>query len=172
MSHGIRPKVNGDWRRTRAEIDPQILEVVLTVISVGAGHKIAAAQAGIAEKTLKTYITWARDAWECRELDKLPDEPRELERIEFFADFYVRLRKAETNLQAYMLGIISKAAHGDWRAGAWLLEKLYPSQFGHRVELRAEHHVEATVDLSALSVEELRTLKRLRAKIAEGNTDE
>ncbi len=150
-------------RRTKAELDPALLEKVLAVIAVGAGRSCAAAQAGISEETLRQYEMSGRAAWEKREAGDEELDAREI----LFAQFYEKLLKADTNTRAYMLGLITKAANGDWRAGAWLLEKLYPKDFSDRLRLEGEMEIEVKgdLDLSRLSLEELRELKRLRAKM-------
>jgi len=58
---------------------------------------------------------------------------------------------------------------GDWRADAWLLEKLEPQDFGkHRVELSGPEggplQVNDAPDLSRLSDEELKAWRDLAAK--------
>ncbi len=174
MSGGRRPKQHGDRRRTKAELDPKILEKVLTIVAVGAGRNVAAAQAGISDETLRVYVLWGKAAWAKREAAMDGGKAVKLsKRDTFFADFYGRLVKAESTTQAYMLGLIQKAAHGDWRAGAWLLEKLHRREFGTHVELALEHSgsVETTHDLSRLTSEELMLLRELRRKITEGDDD-
>jgi len=156
-------------KRTKAEIDPSILETALSVLAVGASRQVAAAQAGISKVTLWSYENRGREAWEKREAGIEAGVEVELSESEaFFAEFYARVRKAESTTQAYMLGLIQKAANGDWRAGAWVLEKLYPAEFGKRLEVHAEHSgtVSASVDLSKLSEDELFELRKLRRKIS------
>ncbi len=156
----------GDFRRSKAEIDPSILEKVLAVIAVGAGRGVASAQAGISRDTLRMYEHWGRDAWAKREAGEEKLTPREV----LFAAFFERLKKAETSTETYMLGLLQKAASGDWKAGAWLLEKLHPKRYGARVELEHSGSIEKR-DLSNLTVEELFQLRDLTKKI-EGDPDE
>ena len=147
-------------RRTKAELDPSILGKIIAIVSVGAGKDVAAAQAGVSSEALYQYVDLGRSAHE--RIAETPDEPwSERERV--FGEFYSRFQKAETHQKAYMLGIITKASAGDWRAGAWILEKLYPSEYGSRVKIEADVQVKATPpDLSKLSVEQLRALREIQ----------
>jgi len=158
-------------RRTKAELDPGILEKVLTVIAVGAGRKAAAQQAGISEETLRAYERMGRDAWGRREAALLEGVDPELDpRDRLFADFFERLQKAESKTKVYLLGVLQKASGGDWRAGAWLLERLYPGDYGPRVDVNAKHSGELTqrLDLSKLSDDDLWRLRQIQKKLSEG----
>lgn len=123
--------------KTKAETDQTLLPRLLAVIAVGAGRNAAAAQAGISAETLRRYEKLGAEAVAKREADEQLTE-RDL----FWADFHDQLLKAETSVKVYALGLIKRAAAGDpeskragdWRAAAWLLERLYPREFG-------KHHV-------------------------------
>ncbi len=90
-----------------------------------------------------------------------------------FADWYLELQKANDHVKVYCLRLLQKAAGGDWRAGAWLLEKLYPLEFGRHIDVSTHHQgsVEARIDLSKLTTEELWTLREIRRKL-KGDLDE
>lgn len=168
-------------RRTKAELDPELLGKVLAVVAVGAGRKAAAQQAGISEDTLRSYERIGAAAWERREKALLEDEEIELSSREaLFADFFEKLQRAESNNRVYLLDLVKRAAGtpgkdgapatpGDWRAGAWLLERLYPADFGQKVDVNAKHSGELTqrVDLSKLSEEELFYLRKIQKKLTE-----
>ena len=147
-------------KRTRAEIDPTILKTVLDVLSLGVGKRDAAITAGISHETLYTYLERGKAAWE-------KDEDERTERDQFWADFYIKVEQAQTKPKVYLLGMLQKAAHGDWKAGAWLLEKLFPKEFSPKLDISANvesKHV-VTHDLAKLSGEELLQLKALRDKM-------
>ena len=147
-------------RRTKAELDPAIFEIVIAVVRVGAGQEAACREAGISNETLRQYV----------QRGETGEEP--------FAEFVIALRKAHGNSKVYLLGLLQEAAVGDWRAAAWLLEKLYPHDFGALVKLNINAQIDAKLeprfDLSKLSMSELHELKRIRQKMgmsdaADGN---
>lgn len=158
-------------RRTKAELDPTILEKVVTVLKLGAGRTVAAEQAGISDETLRQYIRIGAAAWRKREDALLEGRVADLSAREvLFADFYDRTRAAESHVKTYALGLIQKAGSGDWKAAAWLLERLYPETFGRRVDVKAEHSGTirgAPADLSKLSDDELWELRRIQRKLSE-----
>ncbi len=168
-------KKHGDFRRTKAELDPQIFETLLAVVAVGAGQDAAAAQAGISGERLRIYVQMGREAWGRREEGEVPSTPKDVARDELFADFYTRFQKAKATPETYMLGLISKAAHGDWKAGAWLLERLYPARFAKRFDVGLEHSGTVTQahDLSRRSDAELAAfLKTARFSSEDPQEDE
>jgi hypothetical protein len=153
-------------RRTKAELDPALVEKLLVAIKAGAGKRSAAAHCGISERTIHTYEALGRKALTKPEADRT-------ERDQLFADFVLRLDEAQEDLRITMLQTLQKAAGKDWRAGAWLLEKVFPKDYGNRVEVGLEHsgQVEVKRDLSKLTVEELFQLRELTKKIEGGDDD-
>lgn len=159
-------------KRTKAELDPTILDKVVAVLSVGAGRQAASAQAGISDETLRFYEQLGMKAWSKLERAFAEDSDVVLtDREVLFADFHDRVRKADTNIKTYMLEVIQKAAGtkdkpGDWKAGAWLVEKLYPLEFGSRMKIQAEvsGSVATRPDLTRLTSKELWQFKQLLAK--------
>lgn len=163
-------------KRTKAEIDPTLLPRILAVLGVGAGRKAACEQVGIAVETLRDYERIGKAACEKREAAVLAEEEVTLDAREMlFARFYDDLRSAESNTKVYLLGLLQRAAKADWKSGAWLLERLYPSEFGKRseVDLRAElsGRVSHDVDLSKLDEDELWVLRGLTDKAVRGETE-
>ncbi len=152
-------------RRTKAELDPELVGKLIAALKVGAGKKAAARACGIAEKTIHTYEGIGRAA-----LEK-PEEDR-TEREALMADFVRQLDAAQEDLRIHLLTELKRQAKGDWRAGAWLLEKVFPKEYGKRVELDHSGGVDVNVrkDLSKLTVEELFQLRDLTKKI-EGEDD-
>jgi hypothetical protein len=125
-------------KRTRLETDAEVRPALLAVLRVGAGKETACAQAGVSESSLRSWIETGRLAWQRRDGGNELDE-----RESFFADFYDEVRKAETHTRNYVLGLIQKAADGDWKAGAWLAEKLYPKDYGYgiRVDFKVDEEL-------------------------------
>lgn len=140
-------------RRTKAELDPILLDKLVAIISLGITKKDACASVGIHRDTLHQWERWG-------EAGKEP-----------FAEWLPKLRAAQVETKVYMLGLMQKAASGDWRAGAWLLEKLYPKEYGRLLQIEAEVE-NVGFDLSGLSDRDLRDLKRLRALMGRGSEGE
>ena len=148
-------------KRNYLELDETIAPVVLAVVRVGAGKRAAAAQAGVHRETVRRWEREGRAA-----LARAHAGEELSERDQRLARFAIDLEAAKENPRVYLLGLIRKAARGDWRAGAWLLERMFPDEFGPHVLLRkmTEKPEGPRVDLSKLSTSELMELRRLRAK--------
>ncbi|RZO61684.1 MAG: hypothetical protein EVA89_11060 [Sandaracinaceae bacterium] len=130
-------------RRSKAEKDPVIFEVLIAVVRIGAGQAAACEQAGISQETLRTYVRRGTAG----------EEP--------FASWLVEFEKARSGPRVYCLEVLHRAATADWRAAAWLLEKLYPYEFGALRGTPTPAPTRPQFDLAKLSVEELFELKRL-----------
>lgn len=137
---------------------PEVLETVLTAVQTGLGIKTAAEYAGIGERTVKDWLAKGRAAIEASEDNDapVPEEDRA------YADFAREVdRKRATAIARNITNIQSAGARGapvmdrqgrvvrdeedrivfhsgDWRASAWWLERMYPAEFGQRVELSGE----------------------------------
>lgn len=93
--------------RPRVLADEQKRRTLLAMISVGAGLETAAKHAGCSTWTVR----------------------REVQRDEQFAQ---QLREAETAAELAPLQTMRKAASTQWRAAAWLLERMNPERFVRR----------------------------------------
>lgn len=99
-----------------------------------------------------------------------------------FSKFFKSYKKAETQHKLLRLQQIAKAAEeGNWQAAAWELERCYPAEYGKRVAaeltgkdgeaiktesaLSGSVNVNASVNLSELSDEELNDLEKILDKI-------
>ncbi len=153
-------------RRTRAELDPKVLDRILTVLRVGGSKALAAAQAGVSHETLRQYEMRGEKAL------AIAPEARTSEE-ELFAGFYGDLLVAQGDMESSILDTLKRAMKDDWRAGAWLAEKLFPKRYGSRAELAVEHSgsIDSARDLSKLSDEDLLVLRDLRKKLTEGDDD-
>lgn len=147
-SHKTEGREKPRVRRTKAEMDPSILQRIVDIISVGASKQDACDVVGIHFSTLRE--------WELRGEDG--QEP--------FVGFAADMEAARANKKTYLVGLLHKAADDDWKAGAWLLERRYPAEYGRRLGVAAEvEHKAEPQDLSRLSVEELRQLSAIQAKL-------
>lgn len=132
-------------RRSRLQMDPGVERILLAVIAVGGSQVAACRTAGIDRGTLNN--------WRIR--GEAGEEP--------FASFMVKFRKAQEAAKVKYLRVIQQCAEdGDWRAAAWGLTKLYPSEFGERVTASVE--VSAGPDLTKLTDEELEQWRALMEK--------
>lgn len=73
-----------------------------------------------------------------------------------------RYKKAQIDAQRHRMKAIRDAETKDWKAAAWLLEKLYPLKFGSRAVLDVNTTVKH--DYSKLTGEEKRSLHQLLMK--------
>lgn len=156
-------------KKTKLEMKPGIAVRLLEVLETGAGRVASAAEAGITDDTIRHWEQRGFEAWTKRLRDETLND-----RERTFADFYEQLRRAEAKPKTHMLGLIHKAAEGDWHAAAWLLEKLFPKEFGKAIDIRAkvEGEVTAKHDLSRLSLKQLKALKAIQQTLTEGNDDD
>lgn len=136
----------------RSKLTPAIHEDIVTMISGGMNFKDAAAANGIGERTFHEWrqrgehavieherreaMSVAALRAECRGL-KLPatgNKQTILDRLgaqeDPFAQFAQAIKKAEAARKFVWLGEIGTAE--DWKAKAWLLERLYPHEFSRR----------------------------------------
>ncbi len=62
--------------------------------------------------------------------EECDEEPEET--TDRFVEFFDRIKKAQGEAALGLLTTINKAAHRDWRAEAWMLERRYPKSFNLR----------------------------------------
>lgn len=81
---------------------------LVQAIKMGATHKLACQYAGISHDT---FYKWLNDD----------------------AEFSDAIKSAEGAGAVELLALIKKQAHsGNWQAGAWILERRYPAEYGRR----------------------------------------
>lgn len=113
-------------RRGPSVKDPQAREKFLEGIRLGLPDKDAAARAGWARGTIYIWRTEAEAA--TARGDKLTDRERAL------VDFAASWERAVAEFKVGHLAVITRAAQsGAWQAGAWALERRYPTEFGRRL---------------------------------------
>lgn len=93
---------------------------ICTILSVGGSRETAAKFIGCAPETIR------------RDSDHDPD-------------FSERLKRAESNLEVTHLSIIQEAAKKNWRASAWVLERIRPDRYAKR-----DPHAVTTEQLGAV----------------------
>jgi hypothetical protein len=92
-------------------------------------------------------------------------------------EFSNAVNQAQGYAEARDVLTIGGAAKLDWRAAAWRLERKFPDRWGRRDTMKHTGPgggpiITANVDMSKLSVEELRTLEQLALKAAEESGEE
>ncbi len=90
-----------------------VQERVVQALCLGNYRQIAAAYAGIDERTLRRWLQQGTNE---------PDGP--------YRDFRDAVHSAEAKSQVMSMGCVGQAArNGDWRAAAWMLERRVPERF-------------------------------------------
>jgi hypothetical protein len=136
-----------------------VIDRIAKGISEGCSNKSAITLAGCAESTF--YL------WQARGRE---DQARGIQSI--FADLVERLAEAEASRERSLVqGILKDTT---WKSKAWLLERLYPNQWGpiekKDVTLRQALPEQPIINLSVLSMEEKENLSQMLDKaMQQGN---
>lgn len=109
-TRGRRPKLNRDLQAR-----------FLSLVRAGVPTEVACEGAGIASRTIRIWQERAKD-----EAD--PQHARH-------ATFAAELEKAKAEAQASTLVDIRRHGKKDWKALAWLLERVYPERYGYKAQL-------------------------------------
>lgn len=111
----------------------------LLALRQGATLKIACGFAGF---SYTRYRAWMREAEELGEESPYHELPG-------------RVREADAQAAIKWLGSINKAAvAGDWRAGAWCLERRYPEEYGKKA-IEFSGRVDSHVTIEKQAADEL-----------------
>lgn len=120
----------------------EIREAILGFAEGGLPRKYAAAKVGIGERTLQRWVERGRD-----NLAEVDDSEGQIQ-VDEYGLFVMRLIQAEAYARGEILEQIRRAVPEDWKAGAWILERVDSAQFGqsHKVEAitRDEHGEEVS----------------------------
>lgn len=131
-----RPVLRGTDHRGEAtglmarptKLTSEVEERLVHAISVGATFKDACPYAGI---SYQTFLNWRKRAQKALEQAEEGDEEPE-EMTDRFVEFFDRIKKAQGEAAVGLLTTINKAAHRDWKAAAWMLERRYPESYNLR----------------------------------------
>lgn len=162
-----KPKRTLDLKGPR-RLTPEVIDAICEAIVDGCHARTATEAIGVSDKTFRE--------WRLRG-EREPDTP--------YGEFRRRLEIAEAERAGRLVSLIREAASpgkdvkgkiipGDWRAAAWLLERLHPADFGPRATIRVEgkvdhmHVPDIERALEALSHEELEQLRSLHRKLERG----
>jgi hypothetical protein len=142
------------------KLTPAVTEKVVRGLQMGLTYRLAAQYAGIHYDTL-------------REWTKQGEADLESENHTAFSEFSDQVKLAEAEAAMNMQTVIQAAAlKGDWKAAAWKLERRYPQEYGRNVtEIQGLDGgpIRTSVDLEALSVEDLEAALAIAEKAAGGD---
>jgi len=119
----------GEDKRKPVKATPERIKILCTAIELGVNLRDACLQAGINKSTVQTWIKKGK-------CSRSPTDPYHL--------LYVAIEKAKAKGKLKMLMHI----HQDksWQSKAWLLERLYPEQFGKREQVTHKGNVTLRLD--------------------------
>ncbi len=92
---------------------PEIVKEICDYIQGGSSNIDSATMSGISEDT---FYEWKKE----------------------HSEFSESLKKAEAIRKARLVALILTASESSWQAGAWYLERVYPSEYGRRETLKHE----------------------------------
>lgn len=118
-------------------LTPEIQEIIVKALHLGATHRLAGLAAGIGESTFYTWMALGRDTGASP-----------------YLEFLNAVKIAEGAGAVECLEKLAVASRdGNWQAAAWVLERRYPAEYGRTVQ---EHTVK--VDWASLTEEQLQRL--------------
>ncbi len=117
-----------------SKLTADIQSRIVSAVRCGASFKNACVAAGISERT---FQRWRQ---------KGEHQGAKTEYRRFWRD----LTQAEQEGQTARLAIIQKAARNDWRAAAWLLERMNPERFSLRYKIEHSGKVEHSAAVDAV----------------------
>ena len=141
-------------RRGRStSFTPEIADKILTSITNGSPIRFAALSAGVDDSTVYKWMKQGKNGD--------PENPKDA----IFIDFFKAMKVAKGKWVEARIAKITYAANQAWQANAWLLERMYPEQFGSdRREIR---------DLKKMLAElmsEVAAVRANRAQLAAADT--
>ncbi len=133
------------------KITPEIIERILQAVRTGSAVEAAALYAGVPRQTFFDWLKKGRQGGRA---------------YKPYRDLALRLDEALGVFDVNANAIIAKAAHDQWQAAAWQLERKFPERYGRRTRIDGNVTVSAVpfVDLSKLTSDEAETLLGLLRK--------
>jgi len=105
-------KLRGGGREPEA-IDEQVTAKLARLLESGVAIEAAAARVGVARRTIYNWLERANEV----------DAPA------VYVEFAERIQRSRDACEADLVSRVAREAKEDWRAAAWLLERLYPDRF-------------------------------------------
>lgn len=105
---------------------------LLSLLRAGVPREVACAGVGIADRTLRIWLTKARAGEKS------------------FQEFADKVEAAQAEAQSTMLVQIRKAGAKDWKAIAWMLERVFSGRYGYKsqVKVSLENELEKILDVA------------------------
>ncbi len=154
-------KIHGGRVGAPLKLTQEIQDTIVKFIRAGSYLETAARAAGISKVTLYSWMNRAHRG-----------EPD-------FILFMNSVEKAMAEVEIAQVAGLLQAGGEHWQARAWWLERTKSKKFGRQVRVEGDEDnplnvrvEDKRIDLDKLSVEELRELKRLRAKVRVSDDDE
>ncbi len=114
-----------------SRLDPQTHRTIVDAMRLGTYLVTAAEHAGIAESTIRTWMTRGR-------------KDLATGRTTIYSKLVRDIQRAEAQAEVRIVGVIQRTAvAGDWRAGAWWLSHRHPSRWTDRVDQNVRVQVDA-----------------------------
>jgi hypothetical protein len=104
------------------KLTPAVHDAIVKLVGSGAFVETACEEVGIHKATYYRWLELAED----------PDETDSR-----YAAFYDAVTRARAEFENRTLDVIARARPADWKAAAWLLERLHPTRYSNmrKVEL-------------------------------------
>ena len=105
---------------------------LVALLKAGVPREVACAGVGIADRTLRIWLTKARAG------------------EEDYQEFADKVEAAQAEAQSTMLFQIRKAGAKDWKALAWMLERVFSGRYGYKsqVKVSLENELEKILDVA------------------------
>ena len=106
------------------KLDKEMLDEILTYKENGLSNTDVCDMVGISEQS---FYRWLKEA--DTGIDGNNPE-REATNLELKRELRDGLKRAQAAFKAYHIQTITKAAKKNWQAAAWMLERMYPKEYG------------------------------------------
>lgn len=108
----------------RSKLEPDHFAPVCDVLAAGGTKSMAANAVNVTRETLMNWYHRGRE-------NVQDDAP-----LDAYGAFYLHAERAMSRAKATDISAIREAGEHDWRARKWLLEQVYPDEFGARAKDR------------------------------------
>lgn len=125
------------------KLTKELVDEILTYKENGLSDEDVCSMVGICKQT---FYKWLKEADTGMDVDH-PERPAS--NLVLKRDLRDGLEKARAAFKAYHIQTITKAAKKSWQAAAWMLERMYPKEFG-RIDRQIALMGEATKETGML----------------------
>lgn len=105
-----------------------LVETFFTCVKMGMGNPQACAKSGLRDANFYSWIKLGEQ-----------DDINMLDTPE--CQFYLAYKKAKSDCQMFHLQNITKASQKDWKASAWVLERVFRDDFGSQQKENASENI-------------------------------